>query len=123
MSLTIRLQLLLTGNVINQYAYDCCLTIIELFKKEFDIELNERNAQQYITHLASALMRVTQQDMIDTVDPELYQEIIDSPYYEQATLICDKITSRLNITIPDAERQYLIMNHCYIIDQLSQPTY
>ncbi|MGL5249738.1 MAG: PRD domain-containing protein [Enterovibrio sp.] len=120
MDLQFRLKLLLDGQVIVQQVYDQCLAVIALFSRKFSIQLTEENAQQYITHLAGALMRADRNEAIDTIDNELYQEILDSEFYSQGVDICDALIAEIKCPLPEAERRYLIMNHCYILANLAE---
>ncbi len=117
MTLEIRLNILLTGQVIDQSTHDTMLKTIDFFQQQYAIILTEENAQMYITHIAKALMRVQQGELISPVDPEGYEEFVSSEYFEKAEQILRDLEAEFNFNLPKEEQQFIIMNHCLILEQ------
>lgn len=118
MGLTFRLELLLTGKVIDRHTHDQMVDLIEIFDQEWQIKLTEENGQMYITHFAKALMRVKENATVDKLDATVYDEFETSKYFVKANEIYEVLNKKLALNLPEAELQYILMNHCMILDQL-----
>lgn len=116
MTLAIRLNILLTGQVIDQITHDTMLQIIAFFNQQYAITLTEENAQMYVTHFAKALMRVREGQKITSVDPDGYAEFVSSEYFNKAEQILHDLEVKFNLNLPKEEQEFIVMNHCLILD-------
>lgn len=118
MSLAFRLELLTTGQVIDEMTKNTMLAIIDLFNEQWGIILTEDNAQMYITHFSRALMRIKKSEPVERIDQDIYQEALDSTYFQQAEEMLVVLENKLDFTLPEDEKKYIVLNHCMILENI-----
>jgi transcriptional regulatory protein LevR len=120
MDLDERLNILVSGNVITQDAARSVRRVIDRFSSGWQIELTEENGGRMVTHLAMALMRIKQNKEIRAPEEDHFDEFKSSEYFSRSVEIVDDICRWTPLELPEAERQYLIINICLILDNLNE---
>jgi transcriptional regulatory protein LevR len=115
-----RLDILVTGNVISQDVERAVRRVIRRFRDHWRIELTEENGGRMVTHLAMALMRISQNKEVNPLEQEQYDEFRSSEYFPRAVEITDDLCGWTPLELPESERQYLIINICLILDDINE---
>jgi transcriptional regulatory protein LevR len=120
MDLDERLDILVSGNVISQDVNNTVRRVIERFKSKWQIALTEENGGRVVTHLAMALMRVEQKKEVNALEEDHFEEFKRSGCFSRSVEITDDLCRWTPLELPEAERQYLIINICLILDDLNE---
>ncbi|WP_028857208.1 PRD domain-containing protein [Psychrilyobacter atlanticus] len=120
MGLVFRLELLKKADQIDEEVFIAMNKVIELFKKNWGIELTEENGQMMVTHLSMALMRVKNGLPVNKIDEEVYQEVTESEFFEKGKEILEDMKSILPIELPNSERKYMLVNNTLILENLNE---
>lgn len=119
MTLEERLEILTNSSVIDCDIKESLLKIINVFKNKYNIVLTEENGSILITHLAMALVRIkNNQDIkdINKIDNLVYEEVIESEYFQTANNIYKDLEYISRVSIPENEKKYILVNICVILD-------
>ena len=119
MTLEERLEILTNSSVIDCDIKESLLKIINVFKNKYNIVLTEENGSILITHLAMALVRIkNNQDIkdINKIDNSVYEEVIESEYFQTANNIYKDLEYISRVSIPENEKKYILVNICVILD-------
>jgi transcriptional regulatory protein LevR len=119
MNLDERLDILALGKVISEDVARAMRRVVERFSAKWRIELTEESGGRMVTHLAMALMRIGQNTEISPPEANQFEEFKSSEYFSRAVEITDDICAWTPLELPDAERQYLIIYVCLILDDFN----
>ncbi len=117
MDLQTRLEILNASGAISDCTKDVMLNVIEMFNEKHNIELTEENGAMMVTHLSMAIMRVKNNEPVKTIDEEVFRETLESEHIERANLIYDDLSEVLDITLPEDEKKYMLVNICVILEK------
>lgn len=117
MDLQTRLEILNVSGAISDCTKDVMLNVIEMFNEKHNIELTEDNGAMMVTHLSMAITRVKNNEPVKTIDEEVFRETLESVHIERANLIYDDLSEVLDITLPDDEKKYMLVNICVILEK------
>jgi transcriptional regulatory protein LevR len=120
MDLDERLNILVSGNVISRDINQAVHRVIDRLSTRWGIALNEANGGRMVTHLAMALMRIRQNKEVKPLEDDHFDEFKESGHFPRSVDICDDICAFTPLELPEAERQYLIINLCLILDDLNE---
>ena len=120
MGLVFRLELLQKANQIDREVFIAMNEVINLFKKNWGIELTEENGQMMITHLSMALMRVKKGLPINQIDEEVYEDVMESEFFTKAKKILEDMKSILPVELPESEKRYMLVNNTLILENLNE---
>lgn len=118
MSLNLRLNILKEAGQIDDSIYKNIMDIIELFKNNYGIELTEENGAMLITHLSVALKRIKENQLVETMEEELYSEISSDCNFEQAEKIFSQIEQNIKVEIPHCEKTFIMMHLCALLNNI-----
>ncbi|TXJ45193.1 PRD domain-containing protein [Brachyspira pilosicoli] len=118
MNLETRLEILHSSSVIDTDTKDIMMKIINMFKDKYNIILTEENASMMITHISMAIMRVKKNEDIKSIDVSAYQEVLENENYKKVLEIYDDILSISNISFPEDEKKYILVNICVILENI-----
>ena len=104
-----RLDILRDGGVLSQENFERVLGIIAYFKDRHGIELTEENSSAFVTHLCSALERVSNGDPVEELDSEIYEDVVIQSTFERASQISGELRE-MHPMIPESELMYLNMH-------------
>lgn len=117
MDLQTRLEILNVSGAITDCTKDVMLNVINMFNEKHNIELTEENGAMMVTHLSMAIMRVKNNEPVKTIDEEVFRETLESEHIERANLIYDDLSEVLDITLPEDEKKYMLVNICVILEK------
>ena len=117
MDLQTRLEILNVSGAITDCTKDVMLNVINMFNEKHNIELTEDNGAMMVTHLSMAITRVKNREPVKTIDEEVFKETLESEYIERANLIYDDLSEVLDVTLPDDEKKYMLVNICVILEK------
>jgi transcriptional antiterminator len=83
--------------------------IIAYFREKHGIALTEGNSAAFITHLCSALERISQGEVIAGIDPKVYEETKSEPTFEKALAISRDLLE-MNPILPEAELDFITVH-------------
>ena len=116
--LLMRLNLLLSAGEINEQIKDGVIEFGESLERLYTFELTEENSAMLITHLAMALARIKRGMDIDSIDEEIFKEVKESKVYKEMPKLYTSLEKKLNINIPEAEKNYIALHVCTLIENL-----
>lgn len=105
-----RLQILHDAQVIDQDVYAGMLAVVSRLEQHWKLRIRHAQGEMMITHMANAMMRSRQGDIIPAIDDEVLSEIASSPLYANIQEIHHDLLSLFTITVPDYEQGYLLAN-------------
>ena len=117
MDLQTRLEILNVSGAITDCTKDVMLNVINMFNEKHNIELTEDNGAMMVTHLSMAITRVKNGEPVITRDEEVCKESLESDDVESANLTHDDLSEVLDVTLPDDEKKYMLVNICVILEK------
>lgn len=118
MDLQTRLDILNSSKAITDCTKDVMLNVIQMFSKKYKIELTEENGAMMVTHLSMAIMRVKNNEPVKVIDEDVFKETLESEYIEKAHLIYKDLSKVLDVTLPENEKKYMLVNICVILENI-----
>lgn len=115
-----RLDMYLTGGMINKEDVKDIEAVIKLFKDDYGVELSEENAATFIAHLAAAYSRNATKEKLDDLSNDMLDEIKALDSYNDSLKILDKIIKVTNNPLNDVERNYVLLHLNNLIANLSE---
>ena len=112
MDLSFRLGLLKDGGQIDQETYEKLLEVPVIIKDKWGIEVLEENGAMLITHMAAALMRVKRGETVSPMEEEILLQLKTEKDYENSRILLNIIEEELKITLPEEEREFIILHLC-----------
>lgn len=120
MDLKQRLEILRDSETIDRKTYDTMVEVIKMFKKEYGITLTEENGAMLITHLSMAIMRIKKGAPVDKMNLDVYNEIMESEYFEKSKKMYESLEKVLEMEMPEDEKKYMIVNMCLLLDNINE---
>lgn len=105
-----RLDMYLTGGMINKEDVKDIEAVIKLFKDDYGVELSEENAATFIAHLAAAYSRNATKEELDDLSNDMLDEIKALDSYNDSLKILDKIIKVTSNPLNDVERNYVLLH-------------
>ncbi|CAK7031011.1 PRD domain-containing protein [Fusobacterium varium] len=118
MNLQTRLEILNSSKAITDCTKDVMLNVIQMFSKKYGIELTEENGAMMITHLSMAIMRVKNNEPVRAIDEDVFKETLESEHIGKAHLIYEDLSKVLDVTLPENEKKYMLVNICVILENI-----
>jgi transcriptional regulatory protein LevR len=119
MDLDERLKILVSGQVISEDVDQAVRRVIERLRARWGIDLTEENGGRMVTHLAMALMRIRQKKELKPLEADHFDEFKSSECFSRSAGICDDLCAWTPLELPEAERQYLVINICLILEDMN----
>ena len=116
MDFTLRLGILRDAGQLSQENYDKIMEMIKYFDEEKGVKLLEENASMFITHLAAALKRIDENNIVTEMDKEIRLALELEPKYKEAVEVTKNLEKILG-NIPKAEFEFLVMHVCTLIQK------
>ena len=114
MDLTLRLGILKDAGQLSQENYDKIIEVINYFDKEKGIKLSEDNAAMFITHLASALKRIGENNIVEEMDKQVKTALELEHKYDEGVKVTKELEKILG-DIPKSEFDFLVMHVCSLV--------
>lgn len=108
--LNLRLNLLVDAGEIDESIKEAVTDFIEEIEEDFKVSVDEENGAMLVSHLAMALGRIKRGEEINAMDEEIFKEVREAPIYTKMPKYYSKVEGRLNITIPQSERDYIALH-------------
>lgn len=121
MDLEERLGILKDGNVISAEVFGQVRRVIARFRQRWNLDLAGEAGERIVTHLAMALMRIGRGEEIAAPERESLDEFRDTAFFERAVEIAEDLSAWAAMGLPEAERDFLIINICLILDAEDEP--
>lgn len=112
-----RIQILQMGGAIGEDAAEFTYRVIDLIGEDYP-KIGMDAAAMFTTHLAMAVERILQGNVVEAMDPELFSQVEDCSQYAQAADLRDKMLSFCPVVFPESERQYLTMHICNMLQEV-----
>lgn len=101
-----KLNVLLSASVIDQTVADHVLIVVE-YLLSTNIIRDELQADAFLTHLTMAINRQRTNEVIDTIDAFIRDEIVNNEHYEEAKRVCSELLAMISVEFQDAELDYI----------------
>ena len=111
-----RLRILRSGEVISAGVEALVHRVISRFYDRWNIRLTEESGGRMVTHLAMALMRIERQEEIASPETDLLEEFRSLDVFPRSMEIVDDLIAWTPMELPEAEKDYMIVNICLILD-------
>ena len=115
-----RLGILRSGNVISAEVEDRVRRVISRLEERWQLSLTEENGGRIVTHLAMALTRIEQNEEINAPEKDLLEEFRDLDVFPESLEIVEDLITHTPMILPDAEKHYMIINICLLLDDKEQ---
>ena len=110
-----RVNMLKDCDMINEEAYSDILSIINIFKEDFSIILDEDNAGVMITHMSMAFRRNETKEKIEPIGRDTYNQAVELEEYQKASEILDKIEQATKNELSNDEKEFFIVHICTLL--------
>ena len=120
MDFTERFELYKEGGMINDEDIKDLNAVIDLFKKDYGITLEEENASMFIAHLCAAYGRLSSNEPVDEVPEEVLKELESLDTYEESKQILEKVMNATKNPLNEVEQGYALLHINNLIAQFKQ---
>ena len=120
MDFTERFELYKEGGMINDDDIKDLNAVIDLFKKDYGITLEEENASMFIAHLCAAYGRLSSNEPVDEVPEEVLKELESLDTYEESRQILEKVMNATKNPLNEVEQGYALLHINNLIAQFKQ---
>lgn len=114
MDFTLRLGILKDAGQLSQENYDKIMNVVNYFDTEKGVKLTEDNAAMFITHLASALKRIDENNTVEEMDKQVKTALELEYKYDEGVKVTKELEKILG-DIPKSEFDFLVMHVCSLV--------
>lgn len=111
-----RINLMKECALIDETAYADLLSIVKIFRDDFQFDLTEENGGIMITHIGAAIKRLKAGEKIEPLDREILNQTEEEPACPTARKILDKIRKETISCFPPAEEEFLLVHICNTLE-------
>lgn len=105
-----RLKILYDAQVIDSAVYGGMLNVLTRLEHHWKLSLRHPQGEMLITHMANALMRASQGQVIPAIDNEILKEIEATAIFANIREINNDLLSLFVFEVADHELGYLLVN-------------
>lgn len=105
-----RLKILYDAQVIDSAVYLGMLNVLTRLEQHWQLSIRHPQGEMLITHMANALMRANQRQVIPAIDEEILKEIEATDVFVNIREINNDLLSLFTFQVPDHEVGYLLAN-------------
>ena len=120
MDFTERFDLYKEGGMINDDDIRDLNAVIDLFKNEYGVVLEEENASMFIAHLCAAYGRLTSNEPVDELPQEVIEELRSLDTYDESLEILDKVMKATANPLNEVEQGYALLHINNLIAQFKE---
>ena len=120
MDFTERLDLYKEGGMINDADIEDINAVIDLFKNEYGVTLEEENAGTFIAHLCAAYGRLTSGEDVDVIPEEVMDELKALDSYDLSKQILEKVMKATKNPLNEVEQGYALLHINNLIAQFKE---
>lgn len=105
-----RLKILYDAQIIDSDIYFGMLNVLERLEQHWQLSIRHSQGEMLITHMANALMRASQKQVIPAIDNEILKEIEADDVFANIREINRDLLSLFVFDVPEYEVGYLLAN-------------
>lgn len=120
MDFTDRFDLYKEGGMITDNDIEDILKVIDLFKKEYGVVLEEENAAPFIAHLCAAYGRLVTHEEVDEVPEAVMDELRSLDSYDESLEILERVMNATNNPLNETEQGYALLHINNLIAQFKE---
>ena len=120
MDFTERFDLYKEGGMINDSDIDDILKVIDLFRNEYGVVLEEENAAPFIAHLCAAYDRLVTHEEVDEVPEAVMEELRSLDSYAESLEILEKVMNATENPLNETEQGYALLHINNLIAQFKE---
>ncbi len=120
MDFTERLDLYKEGGMINDADIEDINAVINLFKSEYGITLEEENAGTFIAHLCAAYGRLASGEDVDVIPEEVMDELKSLDSYDLSKQILEEVMKATKNPLNEVEQGYALLHINNLIAQFKE---
>ena len=120
MDFTERLELYKEGGMITDADIEDINAVVDLFKKEYGVVLEEENVGTFIAHLCAAYGRLVSKEEVDELPKEVVEELESLDTYEESKQILKKVMDVTKNPLNETEQGYALLHINNLIAQFKQ---
>ena len=109
-----RINILKMGGIIGEDVAQFMNQVIDMMAADYP-QIGMDPAAMFTTHLAMALERIKKGEVVDTLDEEVFAEVMEAPQYAQAVEFRDKMLAFCPVAFPESEAQFILMHICNML--------
>lgn len=117
MDLMLRLSILHDAGQLSATNHQAILKIIDFFRTNWGIELNEENGSMLITHLAIAFERIAKGETVAAVESFVLDELKSQPCFDKSETTLTAMAELLGQEIPVNEQGYIHIHLCTLFSE------
>ena len=115
-----RFYLYKEGGMIADSDIEDILKVIDLFRNEYGVVLEEENAAPFIAHLCAAYGRLVTHEEVDEVPEAVMEELRSLDSYEESLEILGKVMNATNNPLNETEQGYALLHINNLIAQFKE---
>lgn len=120
MDFTERFQLYKEGGMITDKDIEDLNAVIDLFKNDYGVVLQEENASMFIAHLCAAYGRLVSNEEVEDLPEEVLDELKSLPTYDLSKEILNKVMNVTHNPLNEIEQGYALLHINNLIAQFEQ---
>ena len=120
MDFTERFDLYKEGGMINDSDIEDILKVIDLFRNEYGVVLEEENAAPFIAHLCAAYGRLVTHEEVDEVPEAVMEELRSLDTYNESLEILEKVMNATKNPLNETEQGYALLHINNLIAQFME---
>ena len=113
-----RLQMYRDADMIKDQDVQDVKNVIQMFRKEYGVELCEENADTFIAHLCMACMRNTTKEEVPPLTEDNPAELAALPTYQKSLEILNKMQEVMVNPLSSTEKNYVLLHLNNLIQKL-----
>ena len=115
-----RFELYKEGGMITDRDIEDLNAVIDLFKKDYGVTLEEENASMFIAHLCAAYGRLVSKEEVDELPQEVLDELKSLPTYNLSLEILKKVMNVTKNPLNETEQGYALLHINNLIAQFEE---
>lgn len=120
MDFTERLELYKEGGMINDGDIEDINAVVDLFRDEYGVILEEENAGTFIAHLCAAYGRLASKEAVEELPEEVVRELESLDTYEESREILEKVMNATKNPLCETEQGYALLHINNLIAQFRE---
>lgn len=120
MDFTERLETLKEAGMLDDTGISDVQKVLEIFRRDYGVVLEEENASMFIAHLCAAYNRNQTHEEVPPLEEENRKEIRALPTYSRSEEILHKMMDATENPLSKAEQEYILMHINNLIGNLME---
>ncbi len=115
-----RLDLYKEGGMISDADIEDINAVVDLFRNEYGVVLEEENAGTFIAHLCAAYGRLVSKEEVDELPEEVVAELESLDTYEESRQILQRVMEVTRNPLNETEQGYALLHINNLIAQFKE---